>query len=148
MSVLEEIVNKRFTYPQDVVSVYKSFTIISLIQPPNLSKKEYTEDMGKKMIWETLIKTYMKRLNLLEGNIRNIYTAIWGQCSSRMQSKLESLDQFEEEHNTCNCIWLVKEIQGITYQFEGTRNIFISSHNVWKNSLLTLPSSNQKTVTK
>lgn len=31
-----------------------------------------------------------------------------------MQSKLESLDQFEQENNTYNYIWLLKEIEGIT----------------------------------
>jgi hypothetical protein len=35
--------------------------------------------------------------------------------------------------NGCDCIWLLKEIRGITHRFEGTRNIFISLDNAWSN---------------
>ena len=104
----------------------KSFTIVALVQPANLTKEEYAEDMGKKMIWETTMKTYMKRLDLLESNTRAIYAIVWGQCSPMMQSKLESLDDFQTESNACNCTWLLKEIQGISHHFEGTRNVSIS----------------------
>jgi hypothetical protein len=57
VGVLEEHVNKTFTYPQDVASVCKSFKIVALVQPANLSKEDYEGDMGKKMIWETSMKT-------------------------------------------------------------------------------------------
>ena len=48
-----------------------------------------------------------------------------------MQSKLESLDNYEKKSNECDCIWLLKEIQGITHRFEGTRNVFISLDDAW-----------------
>jgi hypothetical protein len=48
-----------------------------------------------------------------------------------MQSKLKSLDDFEARSNGCDCIWLLKEIQGITHRFEGTRNVFISLNDAW-----------------
>ncbi len=66
VGVLEEHVNKTFTYPQDLASICKSFVITELVQPANLSKEEYEQDMGKKMIWETRMKTYMKRVDLLD----------------------------------------------------------------------------------
>jgi hypothetical protein len=78
------------------------------------------------MIWETTMKTYMKRLDFLESNSRAIYAIVWGQCSPMMRSKLKSLDDFDTESDACNCIWLLKEIQGITHRFEGTRNVSIS----------------------
>jgi hypothetical protein len=58
--------------------VCKSFEIVPLVQPENLTKKEYNEDMGKKRIWETSMKTYMKRMDLLESNTRAIYAIVWG----------------------------------------------------------------------
>jgi hypothetical protein len=48
-----------------------------------------------------------------------------------MQSKLESLDEYKAWSTDCDCVWLLKEIQGITYRFEGTRNIFISLDDAW-----------------
>jgi hypothetical protein len=73
VGVLEEHINKTFTYPQDVASVCKNFEITKLKQPDNLTKTEYEEDMGKKMMWETAIKSYMKRTEMMESNIRGIY---------------------------------------------------------------------------
>jgi hypothetical protein len=53
-----------------------------------------------------------------------------------MQLKLESLDDYSTESNECNCIWLLKEIQGITHRFEGTQNVFISLDDAWCNYYL------------
>jgi hypothetical protein len=114
IGVLGEHINKTCTYPQDVSSVCKSFKIVSLVQPADLSEDDYKK-MGKKMIWEALMKTYMKRVNLLEGNTRAIYAIVWGQYSPMMQSKLESLKNYEAKSDECDCIWLIQEIQGITH---------------------------------
>jgi hypothetical protein len=49
-----------------------------------------------------------------------------------MQSKVESLDDYETKSSTCDCAcWLLKEIQGVTHRFEGTRNVFISLDDAW-----------------
>jgi hypothetical protein len=98
VGVLEEHINKTFTYPQDVASICKTSTIVPLVQPTNLRKEEYEGDMEKKMIWETLMKTYiMNRMDMLESNQRGIYAIVWGQCSPMMQSKLESLDSYKKQ---------------------------------------------------
>jgi hypothetical protein len=133
VGVLEEHINKTFTYPQDLASICRSFQITPLTQPANLTNKEYEEDMGKRLMWQTAMKTYMKRVDLLESNTRAIYAIVWGQCSPMMQSKIESLDDFDAKSIACDCVWLLKEIQGITHQFEGTRNVFISLHDAWSN---------------
>jgi len=43
-----------------------------------------------------------------------------------MQSKLQSLDDFEERNDECDCAWILKEIKGIKHKFEGTRYVFLS----------------------
>jgi hypothetical protein len=60
-----------------------------------------------------------------------------------MQSKLESLDDYENKKDTCDCIWILKEIQGITHRFEGTRNVFISLDDAWSNYYAYKQSGNQ-----
>jgi hypothetical protein len=134
VGVLEGHVNKTFTYPQDVASVCKSFEIVELVHPTNLSKEEYEGDMGKKIIWETSMKTYMKRVDLLESNTRAIYAIVWGQYSPMMQLKVDSLDAFESKSSTCDGIWLLREIQGITHRCEGTRHVCISLDDAWSNN--------------
>ena len=136
VGVLDEHINKTFPYPQDIASICKTFAVVKLVQPPNLTKEEYEGDMGKRMIWETTMKTYIKRTDLMESNLRSIYAIVWGQCSQMMQSKLVSLDDYSTKSNECDCIWLLKEIQGITHRFEGTRNVFTSLDDAWCNYYL------------
>ena len=45
VGVLEEHINKTFTFPQDVASVCKIFKVVQPVQPKNLEKEEL-EDMG------------------------------------------------------------------------------------------------------
>jgi hypothetical protein len=73
--------------------------------------------MGKKMMWETSMKMYIKQTNVMESNVRAKCAIVWGQCSPMMQSKLESLDHFDRISTDCNCVWLLQEIQGITHCF-------------------------------
>jgi hypothetical protein len=110
VGVLDEHINKTFDYPQDVASVCDSFEITPLVQPSNLSKEDYEKDMGKKMMWETSMKSFMKSTDLQESNARAIYAIVWGQCSPMMQSKIESLDDFSDKNATRDCAWLLKEI--------------------------------------
>jgi hypothetical protein len=84
------------------------------MMPANLDKATYDSDMCRRMIWETTMKAYMRRTDKMESNLRAIYAIVWGKCSPIMQSKLESLDKYEARSTDCNCLWLLKEIQGIT----------------------------------
>ena len=119
LGVLEEHINKTFSYPKDVASICKTFAMTPPEQPKNLEKKVYEEDMGAKLMWETKMKTYMKRLESVEANSRAIYAIVWGQSSPLMQSKLESLEEFPTKSAACDCVWLLKEIRGITHKFLG-----------------------------
>ena len=131
VGVLGELINKTFTYAQDVASVCDSFTITVLTIPTPLTVEEYTTNMSMKLIWETSMKTYMKRVDQMETNLRAIYAIIWGQCSPMMQSKLESTAEFAVQNTACDCIWILNEIQTITHRFEGTRIIFDSLDAAW-----------------
>ena len=101
------------------------------MQPKNLEKVDW-EDMCKKMIWETRMKSYIKRIDLLESNTRVICAIVWGQSSPTMQSKLESLKGFDSKSNSCDCTWLLREIQDTTHCFEGAKNIFILLDDAWR----------------
>jgi hypothetical protein len=79
------------------------------------------------------MKTYIKRVDLLESNKKALYAIVWGQYSPMIQYKIESLNNYQKSNNPCDCIWLLKERQGITRQFEGSRNVFISLDDAWSN---------------
>ena len=81
LGVVEEHINKTFTYPQDVAPVCRSFKFAKLEQPANLTKLEFTDGMGKKMMWEMDMKTFMKRRDLLKGT-QGPYTPLFGDSAA------------------------------------------------------------------
>ena len=94
VGVLEEHINKTFTNPETIAPMCKTFVIPTIKRPKNLTKTEYEDDMVKREIWKNEIKTYMKKLETLEGNKRAAYAIVWGQCSPMMQAKIESVDSY------------------------------------------------------
>jgi hypothetical protein len=128
IGVLDKHINKTF-----VALVCKSFATTKLKTPNNLTKEEYENNMKKRMIWETTMKTNLKHLDMMESNLRGIYAIVWGQCSPLMQAKLESLDNYQQSSVACDCIWLLNKIKGITYQFESTQIAFVSLNAAWVN---------------
>jgi hypothetical protein len=109
VGVLEEHINKTFDYPQDIASVCKSFAVVPLTMPDNLDKATYDTDMGRRMIWETSINAYMRRTKKMSSKLCAIYAIVWGQSSPMMQSKLESLVEYEARSTDCDCVWLLKK---------------------------------------
>jgi hypothetical protein len=133
VKALEEHINKTFEFPQDIAPICTNFSLPTLSPPPKLLADDYKTDMAKKMIWETKMKTYLKRVEVQESNKHAVYSIRWGQSSTMMQSKIELLNDFEAKNTSCDCTWLLNEIRGISHQFEATRNIFISLDDAWEN---------------
>ena len=80
-------------------------------------------------IWEKKVSAYCTRTDYLNSNLKTAYAVIWGQCSEAMKAKLTSLNDFETKNHKSDCIWILKEIKGITYRFEGQRYIYLSLDN-------------------
>jgi hypothetical protein len=59
-------------------------------------------------------------------NLTTLYAVIWGQCSNAMRNKLRALDDFVSENQKNNCIWLLKEIKGVTHKFDTKRHVVMS----------------------
>jgi len=75
------------------------------------------------------VPAYCTRTDYLNSNLKTAYAVIWGQCSEAMKAKLTSLNDFETKNHKSDCIWILKEIKGITYRFEGQRYIYLSLDN-------------------
>ena len=74
------------------------------------------------------MSAYCTRTDYLDSNLKTVYAVIWGQCSEAVKAKVTSLDDFETKSHKCDCVcvWILKEIEGITYCFEGQRYIYLS----------------------
>ena len=107
-------------FPKDVASICKKMELDTVQEPVDLTEEE-AKSATKKLIWKTKVQTYVRRTEAQEKNCQSIYAVIWGQCSTAMKDKLQSLPEFENKNDRCDCVWLLKEIKAITLRFEGTR---------------------------
>ena len=119
-----EYIAKKLKYPGDMDSLTKDLVLPTIPKPEELDPEE--TNLLVEAIWNKKVTSYCTRNNYLESNLKTTYAVIWGQCSEAMKAKLTSLDDFKTKSLDSNCIWILKEIKGITYGFEGQRYIYLS----------------------
>lgn len=128
VEALGEYISKTLDYPRDITGLCKNFTVPVLTEPADLSEDERKSET-KKLIWKTQVINFVKRQETQEKNVQVIFSVIWGQCSPTMQSKLQSLDEYDSRSEAHDCAWILQEIKGVTHKFEGTRYICMSLHD-------------------
>jgi len=124
VEALGEYIAKKLKYPGDMVSLTKDFVRPKIPKPTELDVSETNRLVIA--IWEKKVSAYCTRTDYLDSNLKTAYAVIWGQCSKAMKAKLTSLDDFETKSHESDCVWILKEIKGITYRFEGQRYIYLS----------------------
>ena len=92
VEALGEYISKTLDYANDLKSPCKSYEISTIDEPVDMNDEDMKSET-KKLIWKTKVQMYMKRVEAQEINHHIIFaTIVWGQCSSTMKSKLESMD--------------------------------------------------------
>lgn len=124
VEILGEYIAKNLKYPGDMTALTKDLTKPVLAMPNSLSEKE--TDLLLIEIWKKQVAQYCVRVEYLESNLKTTYAVIYGQCSEPMKAKLKSLDHFDERNRACDCVWILKQIKGITFRFEGQRFAYLS----------------------
>ena len=82
---------------------------------------------AKTLKWEESMKTYCKQETTLQGNLRNIFMVIWGQCSPAMQTKVKQHSDYKIKSRDTDCEWLLAQIKEVMYKFEGNTDLFSPS---------------------
>jgi hypothetical protein len=119
-----EYIAKKLKYPGNMDSLTKDLVLPTIPESEELDPEE--TNLLVKAIWNKKVTSYCTRTNYLESNLKTAYAVILGQCSKAMKAKLTSLDDFKTKSHNIDCIWILKEIKGITYGFEGQRSIYLS----------------------
>eukprot|EP00549_Striatella_unipunctata_P019332 CAMPEP_0118708552 /NCGR_PEP_ID=MMETSP0800-20121206/21974_1 /TAXON_ID=210618 ORGANISM="Striatella unipunctata, Strain CCMP2910" /NCGR_SAMPLE_ID=MMETSP0800 /ASSEMBLY_ACC=CAM_ASM_000638 /LENGTH=366 /DNA_ID=CAMNT_0006611805 /DNA_START=53 /DNA_END=1150 /DNA_ORIENTATION=+ len=113
--------------------------VVETMKEPILQKPEKLgedADETDKEIWKHECKEYVERKSALAGNLRKLYTILWGQCSEWMQAELKGLDSFRITQLNRNAIELLKNIRATSHSHKTQmnkahalvkRNIFIHS---------------------
>jgi len=102
IEALSEYINKNLNFPKDLASLCEDHNVPEIKEPKDLTSEE-EQSKTKSLIWETKVKAYVKRCDEQEKNLRAIFLTVWGQCSTAMQSKLQSLDRYNEKKIKCDC---------------------------------------------
>lgn len=102
----------------------------------------------KKVIWKMKsTNSYMnRRIEVQENNLQSIFAVIWGQCTSTMQLKLESLKEYDQISSNYDCAWVWKAMKGITHHFEGTRYMVLSLDEDSRMTFYLYKQSNRQTL--
>ena len=121
-------INKHYKFAGDLSTVYKDIERPSITKPtkPTTVAGEGLDDVEQE-IWKEEIKEYVLRKRTLEENLRKIYAVVWGQCSMAMKAKVMTTAEFLTKDNECDCVWLLKTVRSITFQFEGHKNFFLAN---------------------
>jgi hypothetical protein len=102
--------------PEDFQLLFQEdMQVPGLTKPDNIAK-----DIARKeeIIWTASMKSYVRQLEELKSNLIPFYALIWGQHSEAMQNKIQALDHYNVERKASNCNWILKEIEGVTHQFD------------------------------
>jgi hypothetical protein len=126
IDALYEYINKELKFAGDVSTLCDTFDVIDLntVQPDDLNKNK--KSLFKKKKLETEVERYLGRVNELDANLKHLFAVIYGQCSYSMQTKLLTSPKFETMKKKSDCGWLLKEIKGVTNQFETSCLIHVS----------------------
>jgi len=87
MESLQRYVNKNCKHAGDLDSLFKLEK--PTITPPADTSSEDAANTIKLLKWTESTKTYMRREQAFEDNLRDIYSIIWGQCSLSTQVKIK-----------------------------------------------------------
>ena len=80
IEALERYCNKTLRFPGDIMSLYQDLTLPVLVDldiPPTEANNP-----AKLLVWQEKKKSFLKKEQVLEDNLRDIFSVIWGQCST------------------------------------------------------------------
>jgi hypothetical protein len=109
----------------DLVVLHTDLQDPVIEKPAPLSEADKDEPI-EQLLWKETVKDFITRKRSLVDNLRAVYSVIWGQCSPTMKAKLMSVKDYETQSRACNCVWILREIKGVMYKFEGQRDIFLA----------------------
>ena len=114
--------------------------LFSRLENPKLdqpTKPIFSEDNDIKSIEEEIykeeIKVYVRTKRSLKSTLHSLFNVVWGQCSIKLRSKLESKDEFKNIKENKDIAGLLKQIKAIVHQFETHISIYEALDEAKKN---------------
>ena len=91
------------------------------LSPPIELVGDGAENTFKRKVYFELFKQYLSDCKTLINNLHSLFSIIWGQCSTGVQSKLKGKVNFLIKKEDGNCAWLLEEIRQAMFNFSSGR---------------------------
>ena len=123
---IAEFVGANYEHGADVRQAIEEGIKPEFTKPVKPKPAKGTTDIDEtdEMIWKKEVDYYVKRLTILESNLRKTYSLVWGQCSDVMREKLEALENFDDIKSEFDVLALLVEIKTINFKFEDQKYPF------------------------
>ena len=120
---LQSYATIHYKHGSDIQYMIKHFDDLVIPEPTDIDKKATATH---KRIWEKSVDQYVIRVERYRQNKDSLYAIIWAQCSSAMQAKLKTIEDYEDIDETLDCLELLLAIKGIAYKFETQGYLYLS----------------------
>ena len=127
VEALERYSNKKLKHLGDLQHLFQMHELPTLKSPGDITDSE-AKNPAKLLIWQEGMKSYLKREQVLKDNLRDLFSVIWGQCSTSIQSSIRQEDSYEEKKTDADCGWLLREIKCIIFKFASKKQKFSVPH--------------------
>ena len=125
LEAIGRYINLKMDNSADLAPVHRDLKLPVIEEPPAPDeKKNLDKDHPEMYKWRKKFDRYLSKQEKLEDNLRSIYSLVWGQCSNAMQAKVQALEGYYDADKKCDCIWLLTQIKGVMFKFEGQKEIF------------------------
>ena len=123
MQALEEWGNTHLKFPDNLTPLYDKQKTPVLSGPGNLTDA-MVKSPGDTIKWAEAMKLHSKLELALKGNLKTLFTLIWGQYSSPMQTKIKQHKDYDESPGNADCEWLLQQVKAVMYKFKGKKDVF------------------------
>ena len=119
-----EYLMKELERPRDVIAIVRD-----MIDPKPIFIKRYTikdltadkeKSTTKKAMHTKQINLFVERLDKIDENMDKIFSYIWDQCTSGLQSAIIGMDEYEDKSSECDVIWLLEQLKLVTSGIDKT----------------------------
>ena len=116
MEQLGRYASHTYKYGENIHLMVQTLEHTPILKPESL--KEEKSDVTDKKIWENQVDKYVKRLNIYQSNLKNLYSVVWDQCFLSIQAKKGSQASYKAFNHQSDCIELLREIRESVYQLK------------------------------
>ena len=112
MEELGKYVPHTYKNGEDIQDLVRNLKETIVVRPAKAEKND--KDPTNKRICEKQLEEYVKGLNLYDSNKKSIYSVIWNQYSPALQTRMDSLKDYNDIERRSDCL----KLRSSVYQFE------------------------------